>query len=103
MKRDMELIRKICFAVEELEQPTDATELQIDGFETDAVVYHCEIMIEAGLLFGQDSRVRSHDDFLLFRLTWAGHEFVDSVRNNNLWAKVSGKVKTSWNTISFEA
>jgi len=86
MKRDMELVRKILFALE-LSQRS-AT---FDGYDNDTVKYHEALVIEAGLATGSSMYGGYIHEIpaavMLTSLTWAGHEFLDTVRNDTVWAK----------------
>ena len=91
MKRDMELIRKILYAIEEKVGNTAITDsdLNIDNYSMDEVGYHCAIMYEGGLI----SHFNGHyydgqlNFFSVGRLTWNGHELLDQIRNDTVWNK----------------
>lgn len=101
MERNMALVRQICFAIEKLTKPTLTSQLHIDGFDSQSIVYHCEIMYEAGLFKGHEIGAGPDRLYQLSRLTWAGHEFVDAVRNETVWNQLCKDVRTSMTTISF--
>ncbi|MCE5232469.1 MAG: DUF2513 domain-containing protein [Mizugakiibacter sp.] len=87
MKRDMELVRKILLALE-----SGQANLPIDGYDDDIIRYHKALVIEAGLADGSTLKtgVGSREvpaDVMLTKLTWAGHEFLDTVRSDSVWAK----------------
>jgi len=48
-----------------------------------------ELLIEAGLVVGHVSRTlgAGPHDFLAYRLTWNGHEFLDKIQNESIWQK----------------
>lgn len=50
MKRDMDLCRKILFAIEEQYVDTALHNLQIPEYTMEQVAYHCKILKEAGLI-----------------------------------------------------
>lgn len=97
MQRDMELIRKILFTIEEKYVDTwlGGNEISIDGYDMKTVAYHCAILHDAGLIY--DYKGQYGDDELLFfgvgRLTWAGHEFLDKIKNDTVWNKTKGVIK----------
>ena len=93
MKRDMGLIRKVLICVE-----NDESYLDIDGYDRDYLKYHALILIEAGLLDGEvrnylenTSTIPSQVD--ITRLTWNGHEFLDNIRSEEVWAKIKSEFK----------
>ena len=97
MKRDMDLVREILFCVEK-DEDLSILEKQ---YGTDKVIGHVAIMQDAGLVDAMLERDVEGKLFLavLFRLTWAGHEFLDNARDNAVWKKVmkalGGKVASA--------
>jgi hypothetical protein len=93
MKRDLDLIRTILLKVEEDETLTGSVRSANPGDlgitdHTDAeVTYHSVLLIEAGFLAGN---IEIAGQVLIFRLTWQGHEFLESVRNPETWQKTEG-------------
>src|SRR5438552_724153 len=64
----------------------------IPGYTDEQVGYHVFILIEAGLLEGEqfnNARLPSPAGEAS-RLTWAGHEFIDAARDDTRWMKVLG-------------
>ena len=93
MKRDMDLIRAILLAVEE-QADADDRELRIDGAPADEVLaYHFLLLDDAGLI---ESRPMGNVGYYRLlepkRLTWAGHEFLDAARNDDLWEQAKRMV-----------
>lgn len=93
MKRDMELIRKLFFALEE-----NPHQLTIDGYDIEVVKYHALLLIEAGFLDGKvsdtlvnTSVVPTH--IFVNRLTWDGHEFLDNIRKDEVWNTIKSEFK----------
>ena len=98
MRRNPELFRKLMLAIEQTSQPlTD--EAQIDGYSRDEVAYHMHRIIEAG--FAEGRAIEDHSGgnttvpnrVVIFRMTNAGHDFIDSVRGDTVWSAVTDKVK----------
>lgn len=90
MKRDWDTIRDVLTKLEELPGPADV--LDLSKFPTDRaaeISYHVELLIDAGLVEGEMSRNLDSGpaDFYAERLTWDGHEFLDSVRSDTVWNK----------------
>lgn len=90
MKRNWDTIREVLTRLEDLPD-TDAT-LQLSDFPSERAYeysYHVELLIDAGLVEGQMSRTlgRGPTDFFARRLTWPGHEFLDSIRSDTVWNK----------------
>ncbi|WP_205230457.1 DUF2513 domain-containing protein [Azospira oryzae] len=93
MTRDMDLIRALLLKLEALPSEMgsiyifyqDDDETKIPGYTYDQVWYHYKLLLEAGLV---DQGGSGALNGIMFRsLTWAGHDFVDSVRDPEIWAK----------------
>lgn len=91
MKRDMGLMRLLLLKLEELDEDGQSIyhyrsdDIQIDGYTWAQVNYHYELAEEAGLVDMGGSGVMN--GILFRRLTWAGHDFVDAVRDEDIWNK----------------
>jgi hypothetical protein len=94
MKRDMTLVREILSYVEAQPagKPIRALETSCDDINT--LAEHVGIMIENGLLDGEvfgDSE--QGWGFIIHKLTWDGHDFLSTVKNDRVWKKVLVKIK----------
>jgi hypothetical protein len=85
MKRDMDLVRRICFAVEDL-APNEYLQ-GLEGVDNEVFAGHVELMADAGLIIGNAGRVLGPSSPLAEALTWAGHDFADAARSDTLWTK----------------
>lgn len=95
MKRDMDLIREFLLKIEAgqsafefLSDETAAmlgttTDSGLTTEQADHQEYNFQLLIDAGLIEGQGTG----SGFYVNRITWAGHDFLDSVRDDALWAK----------------
>ena len=95
MKRDMELVRKLLFAVETHDSSSALENPTIDGYDEQTIDHHVFLMWEGGLVdairidtfqSGADARAAAR------RLTWAGHDALDILRSDTVWAKTKGIV-----------
>jgi len=95
MKRDMDLVRKIVFALEEHEHGHAPHYFRIDGYDEEVVGYHVYIMTQAGLVNGADTTVRGDNSpsAIPLSLTWEGHEFADAARSDTVWNKTKAVIK----------
>jgi len=102
MKRDMDLIRLLLLS---FEAGTESEELK--RYDANAQVYHMVLLKDAGMI---DAVIRNDErgipnGAIFLRMTWAGHEFLDSVRDSDIWAKIKKHVlkpTASW-TVSIVA
>ena len=89
MKRDWDTIREILTT---LENNTSSNNIQLSDFpsqEAENISYHVELLLEANLVDGEMDEIlgREPSDFDISRLTWNGHEFLDSINNDTVWNK----------------
>ncbi len=91
MKRDMELVRQILLACEDLPYGKKLTAL--DGVEKEDFITHVIWLKQAGLVEAQaQTGSGSFAQFAMVSgLTWQGCEFADAMRDNTLWAKAKAK------------
>jgi hypothetical protein len=93
MRRDMDLIRELMLKLEAMprkpgiveELSAGEGEMIFEGCSSDEIDYHLNLIVEAGFLSTHGMMMSGA--VLFDRLTWAGHDFVDSVRSPEVWAK----------------
>lgn len=95
MKRDMELVRKILFAIEKQYVDTAINNLKIEGYSTEEIAYHCKILYEAELISEYEARYADGRIFRYFvgPLTWEGHDYLDKIRSDTVWNKTKETIK----------
>ena len=89
MQRDMELVRKILFKIEETVDNVACYNLKIEGYSMDQVAYHCSILYEGGYIYDYEAQYGGNEiySFGVGRLTWEGHDFLDKIREDTIWKK----------------
>ncbi len=92
MKRDFELVRKILLASEEQDASRNPP-ITPKGYPIAEIRYHIKIMIDGGLIIERqhpelDPSMRTFDG-----MTWEGHEFLDSIREQSFWTEVQKTIK----------
>ncbi len=105
MKRDMDLIRKIAFAIEATEDPIESVSIAIDDFTPKQIAYHCELMNDSGLFVSETftHTESKFEEFLILRLTSKGHDFIDSARNETIWVKAKNTISSKVGGITIDA
>jgi hypothetical protein len=95
MKRDIDLVRKLLFAIESTEFSSRLENPVIEGYDQVTVDHHVYLMSEAGLVdaipidsFGSGPHKRA----AARALTWAGHDAVEVLRNDTVWTKTKAAV-----------
>jgi FPC/CPF motif-containing protein YcgG len=105
MKRDWDIIREILIKFEEHDPKNGG--VQLSGFPGDKAYeysYHVELLLEAGLVHGHMSKTigRHAQNFIVDRLTWAGHEFLDAIRSDTVWNKTKNSFIKGGLTMTFD-
>lgn len=110
MKRDMDLIRQLLLRIEAQRVGTGAVveqalslsahqpPLGLEGEDPDEVHYNMRLLVEAGFL--DMTRTQFTGRFNIRGITWAGHDFLDSVRDEQVWRKTKeGALKAGGFTV----
>lgn len=99
MKRDMDLIRGLMLKLEALSSShrvvtftADDEEIAVQGYDPEQIEYHLALIWEAGWIDTgtNGSGMTASGEFMFRRLTTSGHDFVDSVRDPEVWQQTKG-------------
>jgi len=98
MKRDMELIRKLLFKLEEmLDEGTEYVPTASDFDVEDKVMrQHLRLLHEANLIKAEiipDTEDYEVKHYLPQWITWQGHEFIAATRDESIWNKTQQTLK----------
>ena len=95
MKRNWDVVRKILLKLEEIGNTTSRLEPdQVNGYDSELVSYHMELLNDAGLIHAKCIRTLSAPlHCVALSMTWTGHEFLDQVRQDSVWNKVKGTAR----------
>ena len=93
MKRDLDLIRILLAEIEKNNDPTKTCTVRAEGYAPVVIAYHLKLLKDGGLVVARDCSTESQMDYRPKSLTWAGHEFLDAVRNETIWRQVMAKLK----------
>lgn len=92
MKRDMDLLRLLLLKLETAHEDDGHSiwhykqdDMPIDGYTWAQVRYHYDLAVESGLVDQGGGGVMN--GILFRRLTWSGHDFVDAVRDDEIWKR----------------
>lgn len=103
MKRDMGLVRSILLEIEQQEAGYVQYSSDIKKYAKDEINYHIYIMLQAGLLAGNSIESQASfipRDFAGIHLTWQGHEFLESARDETRWEKAMNMVKSQGGSVT---
>ena len=102
MKLDKDLVREILLAVEAHDEPEGLIALKIDDHSAEEVSYHVRLLDEAGLLAALNTGGIDRFRWQPQRLTYKGHEFLDTVRDGEVWRRTKvGAEKAGVASIGF--
>ncbi|WP_458618497.1 DUF2513 domain-containing protein [Gilvimarinus sp. F26214L] len=83
----MDLVRKILIAMHDDVHGYQTRQLEIEGYSSEAIGYHCYLLDQAGLIEAIDVSKEAHGSphALPMNLTWAGHEFIENAYHETVW------------------
>jgi hypothetical protein len=95
MKRDMDLIRELLLKLEAIEvSPGEINEeiplevVAVSGFTDKQLAHHLRMLADGGFIdTGTKEMPVSTWTFRFRKITWKGHDFLDSVRDQKIWEK----------------
>jgi Hypothetical protein (DUF2513) len=87
MQRNMDLVRMILLRLESSPSGWAPDDFGIKSFSPEEIGYHAHIMMQDGLIEGQDvtNFEGAGPEALPTSLTWRGHEFLDLARDQERW------------------
>ena len=85
MKLDKDLVREVLLQVEASPDPMAWVDITVDGHSEEEIAYHVQILDEAGLLEAEELTSLDGYDWRAKRLTYEGHEFLDTIRDAAAW------------------
>ena len=107
MIRDMELVRAVLLHVESVHEGDspiimDLKNSAFDDFDPKVVYGHLDILVGAGFI--KDHHQRNSLTPIIWGLSWSGREFLDAVRDPEIWrkTKAAGEKVGGW-TVSLLA
>ncbi len=98
MERDIELMRKILFAIEKEYKPGEESMWgpKIDGYDMKIIAEHCDLLYQQGLIKDY-MPIHGGDEIQAFRvknLTAQGYDYLELIRNNEIWEKTKTEIET---------
>ena len=106
MKRDMDLVRKILLFIESKEDDHPIIEPPFEGYEKIIFLEHYHLLYEAGLIRAETVCSGSTPDRVIkvipFGLTWTGHDFADTIKNEGIWNKAKDSVSSKLSGLPFD-
>ena len=94
MRRDLELIRHLLLAIEAAPTAELLRPPVVLGYSRVIIDHHIRLLIEAKLAVAA-AETRNPRGWLAVRLTWAGYEYLDAIRDPLVWRytrRAAGKI-----------
>jgi hypothetical protein len=95
MQRDMDLVRHLLrWMADQPEGSNVGWKIEIEGYTDEQIGYHAYLMHQANLMLAVDCTSLEHQSprWMPLSLTWAGHDFLESVSDETLWSKAKKNV-----------
>ena len=100
MKRDLSLCRELLLKLEGVSDSATAAyhfpfgddEVALEGWSADEITYNFARMLEAGF-FAENSETTAEGGFIFTGISWAGHDYLDAVRDPERWRKTKDGAK----------
>ena len=86
-KRDMDLVRLLLLVAEGDEK----AEEEVQKYPQNVKHYHSTMLIDEEYIDG----LYNDSGYVIKGLTWKGHEFVDTVRDNSVWAAIKKRAQVA--------
>lgn len=104
MKRDLDLVRKILFALEAKPDVKAIKTLEIPGYDDLLVRYHLNLLAQAKLIDYEPESTKTGRIIrvIVFNPSWQGYEFLDAVRSDAVWSKVKSQATDKGTALPFE-
>src|SRR5688572_14979588 len=104
MQRDLDLVRKILFALEAKPDPKAVTTLEIPGYDDLLIRYHLNLLAQAKLIDYEPELTKTGRiiKVIAFNPSWQGYEFLDAVRSDAVWSKVKSQAAEKGTALPFD-
>ena len=91
MRRDMSLVRALLLYLEERSSFGMIEEVEIPSYSRIAIQHHLRLLADGGLITFEAERSTTNPQRIVrvypFGLTWAGHEFLETIRDPEIWQR----------------
>lgn len=109
MKRDIQLIRRILFAIEKSNDVIAFDNIMqlakaINEEDHDPLYFHVDILVESGYirLIGPNEKVSDYNKYMIYHLTSKGCDLLDSIRDDSIWGQIINELDKVGGSASLE-
>lgn len=103
MERDLSLIRELLLRIKKMPDRGKGLDLNNEGYSKTTVIYNLGLAINVGLVDGTVGWLQGGSDRYIatvMSLTWEGHDFLDSVRQEDVWKKTQERAENAGHKIA---
>lgn len=98
MRMDYDVIRQILLNIESFPSDKKMTEetLASGDLTPEVVAFHLDLLADAGYIERLSTRTMSskYNNQIVLRMTFKGHEYLDTVREPKIWRETKSRLKT---------
>jgi hypothetical protein len=98
----MDLIRAVLIETEKLPEDAAMHDISVEGFTEAEISNHVRLCDEAGFIDAHDLSTMQGVCWKPQRLTYQGHEFLDSIRSDTVWNNVKALTRKTTGTLTVE-
>ena len=105
MKLDYEAIRHILMRIEENEKDkTTISDLKSSDFDDRVINYHLKLLLDVGYIETKEIKCigAKSSEFIVKRMTMQGHQYLDSIRDDNVWKKTKEVISKTTSSVTLD-
>lgn len=105
MTRDLEVIRYILLEVEKAEDYyIEMDTLVIDKYPAKIISHHINLLIDCGYIEAEPYSTIGprYEDFQIKRITSAGYDYLDNIRNSQVWEETKKRILSIGTSVSLD-
>lgn len=103
MKRDLDLIRDLLLYIEASETyPVHSYDIEIPEADESQILFHIELLIDADYIEALNSSTIGRRSYYIYRLTMSGCDYLDSVRDEQIWKDTASKIISAAGSATLE-
>lgn len=110
MKLNSDCVREVLLTCEEVpinsHTPLETffSQKRLEKYSSDEIAYSMKKLVEAGFIDFKTVRVWGGPDFdgIFLDITWNGHQFLDAIRSDTVWAKTKEKISSTVGSTSLQ-
>lgn len=92
MKRDLDLIRDILLEIEKSYRSLKVSDICIPERTSAEILFHVELLADADYIEYSSVKTFNSVNYAVHRLTMKGCDYLDSIRNDQIWKDACTKV-----------